>query len=182
MEILLIDANYLKRVTTLNGSVDDTLLPPAIIAAQDIEIQTYTGSDLLDKLKSEVQAGTLSGVYKTLVDDYLRKALAWATMEELLPSLYVKLENGGLVIRSAEGTSAISETEYQREVDRARNKKSFYLRQMCSYMSYNAASLPEYGTNNLNRIPARPFSYHIGGFHIGGRNASGYAKEIYSTR
>ena len=181
MEILLIDANYLKRVTNLNGAVDEATLPPAIIAAQDMSIQMYTGSDLLDKLKADAQAGTLAGAYKTLVDDYLRKALAWLVMEELLPSLYVQIDNGGLVIRSAEGTTAISETELQREVDRARNKAKFYLAQMCNYMSYNSASLPEYGTNSQNRIAAKRFSYHIGGLHIGGR-AGKYTNEIYSTR
>jgi len=181
MEILLLDSNYLKRITNLNGSVDDTYLPPAIIAAQDLTIQLYTGSDLLDKIKEEVEAGTITGAYKTLLDVYLRKALAWLVMEELLPSLYVQVENGGLVIRSAEGTTAITETELQREVDRARNKAKFYLSQMCNYMSYNSSSLPEYGTNVSNRISARPFSYHIGGLHIGGRTGK-YTGEIYSSK
>ena len=75
-EILLLDANYLKRITQLNGQVQEDQMQSAIIAAQDIHLQQWLGSDLLDAIKTKAQAGTLSGGYDTLVNTYVRKALS----------------------------------------------------------------------------------------------------------
>ena len=34
-EVLFVNADYLKRITPINGSVEDQVLAPAIILAQD---------------------------------------------------------------------------------------------------------------------------------------------------
>ena len=113
-EVLFVNPDYMKRMTQLNGGVEDAVMVPAIILAQDKHIQQYLGTDLLNKLKADIQAETLTGNYEALVDGYVRKATVWWSMVELLPNLYVKLDNGGLVIRTAENTSSISEDDLHR--------------------------------------------------------------------
>ena len=106
-EILFVNPDYLKRITQLNGGVDEAVIVPAVILAQDKWIQQFLGTDLLNKLKNDVSGSGPTGAYATLLDNYVRKATAWWTMVELLPNLYVKLDNGGLVIRTAENLSLI---------------------------------------------------------------------------
>ena len=48
---------------------------PAIILAQDKYIQQYLGTDLLEKLKSDISGSGVTGDYETLLDNYVRKAL-----------------------------------------------------------------------------------------------------------
>jgi len=119
-EILFVNPDYIKRITNINGSIEDAYLVPSIILAQDKYIQLYLGTDLLNKLKADIQAGTLSGDYAVLMDSYVRKATLWWAMVEMIPSLYVKMDNGSLVIRISEDTTSITPDDLHREVERAR--------------------------------------------------------------
>ena len=107
-EVLFVNPDYIKRITNINGSIEDAYLVPSIILSQDKYIQLYLGTDLLDKLKSDISSSSLTGDYATLMNDYVRKATLWWTMVELIPSLYVKMDNGSLVLRVSEGTQTIS--------------------------------------------------------------------------
>ena len=59
-EVLFVNPDYMKRITQLNGGVEDAVMVPAIILAQDKYLQQYLGTDLLNKLKAEVSAGTMT--------------------------------------------------------------------------------------------------------------------------
>ena len=48
-EVLFVNPDYMKRITQLNGGVEDAVMVPAIILAQDKHIQQYLGTDLLNK-------------------------------------------------------------------------------------------------------------------------------------
>ena len=146
-EVLFVNPDYMKRLTQLNGGVEDAVMVPAIILAQDKYLQQYLGTDLLNKLKADVSAGTVTGDYATLLDSYVRKSTVWWTMVELLPNLYVKLDNGGLVIRTAENTAAISEADLHREVENARQNAQFYTSRLVEYLCANQSSFPEYTSN-----------------------------------
>ena len=180
MEVLFVDPNYLKRVTQLNGGVDENYIVQAVILAQDKNIQLYLGSDLYDALKTKVQNATLAGNYQILMDTYVRKATAWWTMVELLPSLYVKIDNGGLVIRSSDNTTAISQSDFHREVERARQNANFYTNQMYRYLCQNPNLFPEYTTDLQNRITAQPFVYYQSGLGIGGGDVGAFAKYAFA--
>jgi hypothetical protein len=146
-EILIVNPDYLKRLTNLNGSIEDSYLIPSVIIVQDKIIQQYLGTQLLTKVLAEIKAGSLSGVYLTLVDEYVRKATAWWTMVDLIPSLYVKIDNGGLVVRMAENTTPISPDDLHREVERARQNAQFYTERLVSYLCQNSSLYPEYNSN-----------------------------------
>jgi hypothetical protein len=181
-EVLFVSPNYLKRTTMLNGGVDENYISQAVLIAQDKTLQLYLGSDLYDALRTKVQNNTLAGAYLTLMENYVRKAAAWWTMVELLPTLYVKIDNGGLVIRSSDNTSAISQGDLHREVERCRQNANFYTAQMHKYLCHNVTSIPEYGTNTQNRICAQPFVYYQSGLTFS-KGAGRYTNnpELYST-
>lgn len=181
MEVLLIDPTYLKRYTPLNGQVDEDRLPPAIIAAQDMHIQPYLGTDLYQALKTKANAGTLAGAYETLLNDYVRKALAWFTLVELVADLRVQIRNGGLFTSTPEGASSIALDELTNIREAARAKAEFYLSEMCRWLSYNSSSVPEYGTNTSNGMPAQMFQF-TQAFQVGGAREYSPLEDLFSTR
>ena len=71
---LFIDNSYLLSNTALNGSVDQDLIRPILIMQQDKQILPFLGTDLYNKLKNDIIAGTVSGVYQTLLEDYIQPA------------------------------------------------------------------------------------------------------------
>jgi hypothetical protein len=175
-EVLFVNPDYIKRLTQLNGGVEEAVMVPAIILAQDKYLQQYLGTDLLNKLKTDVTGASLTGVYQTLLDEYVRKVTVWWAMVEMLPNLYVQLDNGGLIIRTAENTSAITESDLHREIEKARQNAQFYTIRMVEYLLQNSGSFPEYSSNSANDMSPETQVYYQNGMSI-----SGTAGEINPT-
>lgn len=165
-EVLFVNPDYIKRITNINGSIEDAYLVPSIILAQDKYIQLYLGTDLLEKLKSDISGSSLTGDYATLMDSYVRKATLWWTMVELIPSLYVKMDNGSLVLRVSEDTQAISPDDLHREVERARQNAQFYSYRLYKYLCNNLSLFPEYNSNTGADMLPQPADYFQSGMTI----------------
>lgn len=156
----------MKRYTKLNGSVEDVFIYPSVIIAQEKHAQTYLGSNLYDKIIAEVTAGTLTGDYQTLVDSYLRRSVMWWAMLELIPDMYVKVDNGGLMIRVSDDTTTISQRDFVRELDNARQNAHYYTDKMIRYLCANSELFPEYLTCDNGGIPAQRSVYSVAGLEI----------------
>jgi hypothetical protein len=167
-EILFVNPDYMKRLTQLNGAVEDAVMIPAIILAQDKYLQQYLGTDLLNKLKADIEADSVTGAYATLLDSYVRKATVWWSMVELVPNLYVKLDNGGLVVRVSDDTTSISPDDLHREIENARQNAQFYTTRLVEYLCANISSFPEYTSNTgADMLPERT-AYFQNGMTISG--------------
>lgn len=178
-EVLFVNPDFLKRLTNLNGSVEDSYIIPSVILSQDKYLQQYLGTDLLERLKTDVSGGTLTGDYLTLMDEYVRKVVCWWTMVDLVPSLYVKIDNGGLVIRSSDNTQAISPDDLYREVERARTNAQFYTQRLVSYLCNNSNLFPEYSSNSDGDMTPDSQAYSQNGLTFSGGNSALF-KYLYS--
>lgn len=142
-EIQLISCDYLKKVTQLNGAIDDDMIRPFITVAQDLHLEKYLGTDLSDYIKTN--RSSLAGDYLVLFQKHIVKVLAWWTVVEVLPHLYVKVDNGSLVMRTSEDTAQISESDFTRTVENARQKAINYTDKMIRWLCHHP--LPEYESN-----------------------------------
>lgn len=152
-EYIFIDENYLKDYTQLTDAVDPELMYPAALVAQDKWVTPRTGDALMRKLKTDAEADSLTGLYATLVNTYLRKALVWWTMVELLPRLYVRWDNAAPQIRINDETNQIEQGDLRREVEYARETAQHYTDRMVDWLCVNGSQMPEY---NNNTSPDRP--------------------------
>ena len=105
-KVLLIRREDVVRFTQTNGNVDSDKLMQHISIAQDIHLQNYIGTDLLEKLQADVSGSTLSGNYETLVTDYIKPVLIHWSMVEAIPMLAVTIGNGGIYRHEPESTCA----------------------------------------------------------------------------
>ena len=147
---LYISSTRIKKDTALGGSVDDNLIMPYILLAQDMYILPILGTDLDTKLKSEIQAGSLAGDYKTLVEDYLQKSLVQFAFAELLPFLRLRMVNNAAVVMGAtDQSSSASYDELRPLMDRAKDAAEFYRQRMIDYLTdKGSAAFPEYASNS----------------------------------
>ena len=104
--ILFISTQYIKDNTPVNGNVDEDIIKPHIVTAQRLYIEPICGTDLYNKLKNEVSAGTITGVYKTLLDEYIQPTLAHWSLYSALPFLNWKLTNKSVVTKDSENSTA----------------------------------------------------------------------------
>ena len=147
-EILFINSDYIKRYTNLNNSVQDDVIKPAVVVAQDKYVQEYLGTDLYNKILADIEASTLTGNYLSLVNDYVLKVAMWWTMVELLPNLETQVDNGGLFTRISEDAQPSDNQNVYSLRSMARDNAQFYTKRMVAYMCENSTLFPEYNSNS----------------------------------
>ena len=146
--VLFISEAKLKDSTAINLNVDVELLLPYVRQAQKLYVETKLGTDLTDKLKAEITAGTLAGAYKTLVDEYIGDMLPNWGLYMLVPFLRFKVENGNIYSKTSETGTALSTEEAQHFREEIRNTAEYYTERMIEYVTNNLSSFPEYSTNS----------------------------------
>ena len=91
--VLLISAEILKDRTGIHSNIDDKLLYPEIKAAQDMYIHPILGTNLYNKIINDVDAGTITGDYKSLLDDYIIDCLIYYVLSGLPEALSYQFWN-----------------------------------------------------------------------------------------
>ncbi|QDP48257.1 MAG: hypothetical protein Unbinned585contig1001_27 [Prokaryotic dsDNA virus sp.] len=160
---LYISASRLKKDTALGGSVDDNLIMPYILLAQDMNILPILGTDLDAKLKTEIQADTLSGVYKTLVETYIQPALVQFAFSTLAPYLRLRFSNNSVVVMGAtEQSSSATYDDIKPLMDTATDAAEFYRQRCIDYLRDNTSSFPEYSSNTGSDLDPTTRNYYAG--------------------
>tara|TARA_R100000458_G_C8132360_1_gene146859 strand:+ start:35 stop:616 length:582 start_codon:yes stop_codon:yes gene_type:complete len=145
---LYISATRLKKDSAIGGSVKDDLIMPYILLAQDMNILPILGTDLDAKLKSDIQAGSLAGAYKTLVEDYIQPALVQFSFVSLVPYLRLRFVNNAVVVMGAtEQSSSATYDDLKPLMDTATDAAEFYRQRTIDYLRNNSSSFTEYTSN-----------------------------------
>ena len=94
-DTFLISEAKIRQFTDVNDSLDTSFIKNSIRTAQDIYLERIIGTVLYQKLQSDVDGSGLTGIYKTLVDDYIQDFLLYATYWECLEAIYIRPRNNG---------------------------------------------------------------------------------------
>lgn len=160
---LYISATRIKKDTALGGSVDDNIIMPYILLAQDMFILPVLGTDLDAKLKADIQGGSLTGAYKTLVETYIQPALVQFSFQELAPFLRLRFVNNAIVIMGATDQSdSASYEDLKPLMDRSKDAAEFYRQRLIDYIRNNTSSFPEYSTNTGADLDPTTRNYYAG--------------------
>jgi hypothetical protein len=160
--VLFISEAKLKDSTAINLNVDIDLLLPYVRQAQKLYVETKLGTDLTQKLKDEIIAGTLAGAYKTLVDEYIGDMLPNWAFFHAIPFLRFKIENGNIYSKTSETGTALSTEEAQHLREEVRNTAEYYTERLIEYVKNNIASFPEYNTNSGADVNPDDNAYYNG--------------------
>lgn len=148
--VQLISEAKIRQYTDMNDNVDSKLIVNAIREAQDIELQRILGTLLYDNILNYVAAGTLSGAYQTLVDDYVQNFLLYAVYYNTLEAIYLRPRNNGLLIpNGGENSDSADRSMYNVKRQSIKNKSEFYAEKLSQYLIENQNTFPELGQNVL---------------------------------
>lgn len=145
---LLSEAKF-REFTDVNDMLDTSLIKNAIREAQDIHLQRIIGTQLYNKLLSDVDTSSLTGDYQTLVDDYIQDFLLYAAYYESLEAIYIRPRNNGLLTPTGgENSIEVDRSLFNVKRQSVENKMEFYAEKLSQYISENEATFPELSTNN----------------------------------
>jgi hypothetical protein len=161
-EALLITRDDLVRFTATNGNMDTDTFIQWIKVAQDIHIQQYTGTQLLDKIKTDIVNNTLANPYLDLVETYLKPMLIHWAMVEFLPFQAYTIANKGIFKHSSETASNVDKNEVDFLIEKQRYLAQNYTERFIQYMAFSGNTFPEYYTNSNSDIYPNSDSNYMG--------------------
>ena len=157
--LLITDADLVKFTAT-NGNVDVDKFVQFIKIAQDIHIQNYLGTKLLEKIEADIIAGTLAGNYLSLVTTYVKPMLIHWAMVEYLPFAAYTIANKGVYKHGSENSENVDKNEIDFLIEKERSIAQHYTERFINYMSFNNNLFPEYNNNvNDDMYPDRMNNY-----------------------
>jgi hypothetical protein len=161
-QALFVSANRLKRDTAIGGSVDDDLIRPYVHMAQQRWILPVLGTDLYNKLSDEIDAGTVTGVYETLLNDYVIPSTVQYSFVQLVPFLRLRFVNNAVVIMNSEQSQAATYDDLKPLMDQALDMATFYRERLIDYLCNNSSSFPEYTSNTGSDLSPTRSNYTQG--------------------
>jgi len=145
---LLSEAKFREYSDVVNN-LDTSLIKNAIREAQDIELQRIIGTLLYQKLLSDVDSSSLTGAYKTLVDNYIQDFLIYATYFYALESIYLRSRNNGLIqLNGGDTADSANQQLFNLKRQSQKNKMEYYAERLKDYIIEEEASFPELTQSN----------------------------------
>ena len=139
--------SVIKERMSLHDNVDDKLIYPEIKAVQDMYIMPLLGSTLFNKILTDIYNDTLSGYYKTLVDDYIIMAVCNYVMAELPEALNYQYWNKGVSTKTVDNAKEPTMSEMFSVMSKYKSRAEHYTQRARMYLIQNAtAHFPEYTT------------------------------------
>jgi hypothetical protein len=145
---LIISEEKLREFTDINDNLDSKLLMNSVREAQDIYLQRLTGTSLYEYILAQIDANTLTGDYKHLVDAFIQPYLIYASYWEALDAIYTRPRNNGLLQPTGgENSEKADGTWYNRKREIADNKMQYYGERLTNYLIQEQNKFPQLNEN-----------------------------------
>lgn len=156
-ETTLISPKYLKTWNPqLTENIEEKYLRAAILKAQKLHVdKNMCGTQLYQKLCSDVKNDTLTGIYKTLLDTKIAPALAEWAMSIFITENWAKITPKGINTTNSENSTPLTKEDIIWVVSGIENNAESFTHDAISYLIDNAESIPEYrqSTNYSDNKP-----------------------------
>lgn len=137
--------SVIKDRMSLHDNVDDKLIYPEIYAVQNIVLLPLLGTHLYKKMLTDIAAGSLTGNYKTLMDDYIIDIVCNLVMARLPEALNYQLWNKGVSVKTAPDSQNANQGEVFSVKSKYKNDAEHYIERTRLYLIQYANTLfPEY--------------------------------------
>jgi hypothetical protein len=161
-EALLITRTDIVKFTAVNGNVDTDKFIQFVKIAQDVHVQSILGTDLLNKIKADIVASTLSGNYLSLLTNYVKPMLIHWAMVEYLPFAAYTIANKGVYKHESENSTTVDKVEVDFLIEKQRQIAQHYTQRFVDYMSFNMNLFPEYNSNSNGDMYPRTDNNFLG--------------------
>lgn len=138
---LFISVKTIKERTGLHANVDEKLILPEILTAQDMYILPALGTGLYNRLQDGIDAGNLTADESDLLDTYITNCLVYYVMSELPMGLSYQFYNKGVVRKSSDNTDLPSAQDMVDVANRYRSRAEFYGQRLVKYLKQVATTV-----------------------------------------
>lgn len=181
--VFIVSVEYIKQNSTLPEYLDDKYLAPAILEAQDIDMQDCIGSPLYQSVYDYellyLSSGTtIPTAYDTLITKYLKPLIKNYAIYRALDNIRAKAMNTSIVIKNDSATSLpVSQEEVNAQKSKYLALASFNRDMVTRYLITQTTTgtnvFPEYTNYTSNSDTIHPD--HNAGYGRKGIYLKGYS-------
>lgn len=143
-QALFITKSELAQFTVLSANIDTDKILPFIKIAQDTHIYTFLGSKLFEKISADLIAGTLSGNYLSLLNNYIKPMTIHWAMTEYIPFSGTVISTKGAYDHNSENSNVKSKQDLDFLVQKSKQIAENYTEKFIRYMTVHYNDFPEY--------------------------------------
>jgi hypothetical protein len=132
--ICFINVNTIKERSALHSNVDDKLILPEILTAQDMFLLPALGTALYDRLQDGIENNNLTADEVDLLDNFITNPLVYYTLSELPVGLSYQFYNKGLVRKTSDNTDTPNMQDLIDVASRYRTRAEFYTQRLIKHL------------------------------------------------
>lgn len=136
-ELLFITPEELAKTTIMGGNVDIDKYTFTILNVQRTTIEPLLGSLLYDKIVSDVTNATLSGLYETLYNEYIKPITKYESCAEYIEVSNLMLDNGGVYKHTADNKEIPTQSEINTLAERYHSLAQTYVQRFEKFICKN---------------------------------------------
>ena len=110
-EILFITKAEMTNTTILCGNVDFDKYSFCVLDTQLRVLEPLLGTELYEKIKTDLEAETLSGLYLEMFNDYVKPITKFASVANYLEIASYLVDNGGVYKHVADNKQVVEKNE-----------------------------------------------------------------------
>ena len=158
MTVLLSPEDFVSLIPAIGGNVDSDYFIPSIRVSQEIKVKPLLTKPLYRKIETDFVAGTLSGDYLELYEDYVKYLIAYGSAEHLMTILPYKVGNAGVLKTSTDYGTPAEKAEVDFIVQGYRNIYEHFATETIKFLQ--EIKFAEYPSN------IKPNNGLVGGWYI----------------
>ena len=112
-ELLFVTPQEMTNSTILSGNTDTDKYLFCILNTQLTTIEPLLGSELYDKVISDIEAETLTGLYLELYTDFIKPITKNEALAQYIEIASYMVDNAGIYKRSGENVEVVDKDEVQ---------------------------------------------------------------------
>lgn len=163
-ELLLITPQEIAQTTVLGGNVDIDKYTFAIANVQLNVIEPLLGTELYEKIKTDFENSTLTGLYLELYENFVKNILKQQTAGEYIEVSSYTVDNGGIYTHQAENELIPDRQEIEKFANKYRANAEVFVQRFHKWICKN--HLPEYKTYQ-DDVNANKDTQLINGWYFG---------------
>ena len=166
---LLITRNDIIKNTPLGGAIDADALLPFVRTAQEKYLLNLLGTVLYNKLQDDIEAGdSFSGIYQTLVQDYVKPTLIWYSCVEYIPFSAISFKSNGAVKHISETSVSPGKNEVDYLLSKALDNAGYYSTRLQDFLLAKSSQIPEYlqSVGDTTQIYPDQSNQYFGGINL----------------
>lgn len=146
---LMVTPDELRDFVGLSDHIEETYLRTAIRNMQEIEIKPILSTNLFDDIISDLENNTLSGNNQTLLNDYIKPALSYYALSNVMYELSYKITRKGLQTQLDDGSEKPSDEMVAMRAQQYKDLATSYANNLIDYLNEYKDTYALYGDDDV---------------------------------